>query len=92
MGSDKKKSKSCIADFDTSSLIYDGSKRFSISDAPNVIEPVYRSKKNYRKQLAAMVSEIDERQEIMNAQNQHGLLLVFRRWMQPAKTAPSSAC
>jgi PPK2 family polyphosphate:nucleotide phosphotransferase len=78
MGSDKKKSKSCIADFDTSSLIYDGDKRFSINDAPNVIEPVYHSKKNYRKQLAAMVSKIDERQEIMHAQNTHGLLLVFQ--------------
>lgn len=78
MGSDKKKSKDRIADFDTSSLIYNGDRRFSISDAPNLIDPVYSSKKNYRKQLAAMVSEIDERQEIMHAQNHHGLLLVFQ--------------
>lgn len=78
MGSDKKSSQKRIEEIDTSSLIYDGSQRFSISDAPNQIEPVYRSKKGYRKQLAAMVSDIDDLQEVMHAQNQRGLLLVFQ--------------
>lgn len=78
MGSDKKSSQQRYAEIDTSSLIYDGKARFSIDDAPNRIEPVYRSKKDYRKQLASMVSEIDALQEIMNAQNHQGLLLVFQ--------------
>jgi len=65
-------------DIDTSQLIYDGNKRFKISDVPNKIEPVYRSKKDYRKQLAKMVSEINDLQEIMQAQNHNGLLLVFQ--------------
>lgn len=75
MGSDKDSS---FEDIDTSSLIYDGSNKFSISDAPNLIDPVYRSKKDYRRQLKAMVAEIDALQEVMHAQNHHGLLLVFQ--------------
>lgn len=75
MGSDKDSS---FEDIDTSSLIYDGSNKFSIGDAPNLIDPVYRSKKDYRRQLKAMVAEIDALQEIMHAQNHHGLLLVFQ--------------
>jgi len=78
MGSDKKSSPSRFNDIDTTPLIYDGNKRFSIADAPNRIDPVYKSKKDYRKQLAAMVSEIDDLQEIMHAQNHQGLLLVFQ--------------
>ena len=78
MGSDKKSSQNRTAEIDTSSLIFDGTRPFSIADAPNQIEPVYRSKKDYRKQLATMVSEIDNLQEIMNAQNHQGLLLVFQ--------------
>lgn len=78
MGSDKKSPQGHFDDIDTAPLIYDGSKRFSITDAPNQIKSVYRSKKDYRKQLAAMVSQIDELQEIMNAQNHQGLLLVFQ--------------
>lgn len=62
----------------TEKFIYDGSKDFSIKKASNLITPVYSSKKDYRKQLAAMVSEIDELQAVMNAQNRHGLLLVFQ--------------
>ncbi len=78
MGSDKKKPHSRIDDINTAPLIYDGSTPFSISDAPNKIDPVYRSKKDYRRQLAEMVSQIDDLQEIMNAQNHQGLLLVFQ--------------
>lgn len=62
----------------TDEFIYDGSNKFSIKKASNKIAPVYSSKKDYRKQLAAMVKEIDELQAVMNAQNRHGLLLVFQ--------------
>lgn len=62
----------------TDKYIYNGDKKFSIKKADNNIAPLYTSKKDYRKQLAAMVSEIDELQAVMNAQNRHGLLLVFQ--------------
>lgn len=78
MGSGKKSKKSSYAEIDTGSLIYDGSKRFSIANTANEIDPVYQSKKHYRSQLAEMVSGIDELQEVMNAQNHHGVLLVFQ--------------
>jgi len=78
MGSVNKSLQNHFEDIETSSLIYDGKKQFSIKQAPNKIDPVYRSKKDYRKQLAAMVAEIDDLQEVMNAQNQQGLLLVFQ--------------
>lgn len=62
----------------TEKLIYDGSRKFSIDNVKNRIEPLYESKKDYRKQLAAMVKEIDGLQAVMNAQNRNGLLLVFQ--------------
>ena len=77
MGSEKKSS-SHFEDIDTSLLIYNGKKKFSIKQAPNKIDPVYHSKKDYRRQLAEMVAEIDDLQEVMNAQNHQGLLLVFQ--------------
>jgi len=60
------------------SLLYDGSRPFTIGDVSTSIEPVYDSKKDYRKKLKAIVREIDELQAIMNAQNRNGLLLVFQ--------------
>lgn len=63
---------------DTEDFIFKGGRRFSIDKAPNRIEPIYESKKDYRKQLSKMVKEIDELQAVMNAQNRQGLLLVFQ--------------
>ncbi len=74
-----KKSKSdTLSSSDTEKLIYDGSRKFSIDKVKNRIEPLYESKKDYRKQLATMVKEIDDLQAVMNAQNRYGLLLVFQ--------------
>ncbi len=74
------KKKDALPDWalDPADLIYDQPGHFSIADAPNTIEPLYKSKKDYRRQLAQMVERIDELQAIMNAQNRYGLLLVFQ--------------
>lgn len=63
---------------DTDAYLYDGSKPFALADVSTRIDPLYDSKKDYRKQLKAIVSEIDELQALMNAQNRYGLLLVFQ--------------
>lgn len=65
-------------DSDTDAYLYDGSKPFALADVSTRIDPLYDSKKDYRKQLKAIVSEIDELQALMNAQNRYGLLLVFQ--------------
>ena len=58
--------------------IIDGHKNFSIADAPTKIEPLYKSKKDYKKKLRSIVTRIDELMAIMYAQNRYGLLLVFQ--------------
>lgn len=73
-----KKKKDSDLSINPDSLIYDGSRQFSIADAPNRIGPAYSSKKDYKKQLREMVSNIDELQAVMNAQNRQGILLVFQ--------------
>ncbi len=62
----------------TDDLLYDGSRPFLMSEVSTRVEPLYESKKDYRKQLKAIVSEIDELQALMNAQNRYGVLLVFQ--------------
>ena len=74
----KKNSEIDTPNWPLSDLIYDGSQTFSIKDAPNEIEPLYDSKKDYRQKLRSMVKRIDELLEIMYAQNRYGLLLVFQ--------------
>ncbi len=77
----KKKNKrknDSIPEIDTSALLYDGRESFSLDNINTRIDPVYSSKSNYKSMLAAMVKRIDELQAIMNAQNRHGILLVFQ--------------
>ncbi len=66
------------SDWSISSFEFDGSNKFSIKKAPNKIEPLYDSKKDYKQKLRSIVKRIDELLEIMYAQNRHGLLLVFQ--------------
>ena len=67
-----------ISDSDIAIHKYDGGRSFSVSSAPNRVAPLYRSKKDYRKKLRSIVARIDDLMEVMNAQNRHGLLLVFQ--------------
>lgn len=55
-----------------------GSRPFSVATAPNSVEPLYTSKKDYKRKLESIVGRIDDLMEVMNAQNRHGLLLVFQ--------------
>ena len=64
---------SLITDFE-----FDGQSKFKIANAPNRVEPLYDSKKDYRQKLRSIVKRIDDILEIMNAQNRYGLLLVFQ--------------
>ena len=66
------------SDWPLSDYLVDGTSKFSISKAPTRIEPLYKSKKDYRKKLRSIVTRIDELIEIMYAQNRYGLLLVFQ--------------
>ncbi len=66
------------SDWSLSDYIVDGTEKFSIADAPTNIEPLYTSKKDYRKKLRSMVTRIDELLAVMYAQNRYGLLLVFQ--------------
>lgn len=45
---------------------------------PTRIQPVYESKKDYRKRLAAHVNELSELQHLHYASNRHALLLIFQ--------------
>ena len=66
------------SDWALSDYLVDGTSKFSIATAPTRIEPLYKSKKDYRKKLRSIVTRIDELIEIMYAQNRYGLLLVFQ--------------
>ncbi len=76
MAKKKKKDRNRTVNLDD--FIYDGSQAFSIADAPNRIDPVYSSKKDYKNSLRDMVEKIDELQAVMNAQDRRGILLVFQ--------------
>ena len=45
---------------------------------PTKIAPVYRSKKDYEKQLAEHVACLGERQKLLYAANSHALLIIFQ--------------
>lgn len=66
-------SESVISDFNCGC-----SRPFSVLTAPNSVEPLYTSKKDYKRKLRSIVGRIDDLMEVMNAQNRHGLLLVFQ--------------
>jgi len=66
------------SDWTVADYRYDSCNTFSIESGCNQIEPLYSSKKEYKKKLRSIVSRIDDLLEIMYAQNRYGLLLVFQ--------------
>ena len=74
----KNKSKPDTSQWTVTDYRCDSCNTFSIDSAPNQIEPLYSSKKEYRKKLRSIVSRIDDLLEVMYAQNRYGLLLVFQ--------------
>ena len=53
-------------------------KKVKLGDWPTRIEPVYRSKKDYEKQLAEHVACLGERQKKLYAANSRALLVIFQ--------------
>jgi len=74
----KKNSPINTSNWSLADYTFDGTRDFSISAAPTSVEPLYDSKKDYKKKLRSIVGRIDELLEIMYAQNRYGLLLVFQ--------------
>lgn len=62
----------------TDSFKYDGSHRANISEFPKSVELNYENKKDYKKQLKEITSEIDRLQNIMYAHNKYGMLVIFQ--------------
>jgi hypothetical protein len=56
---------------------------------PTLIDPVYKSKARYEQLLEEHVEQLSAMQQLHYSTNRHALLLIFRRWMRPEKTAPS---
>ncbi|MBA3891106.1 MAG: polyphosphate kinase 2 family protein [Gemmatimonadaceae bacterium] len=50
----------------------------TLGEWPTRIEPLYESKKQYKAQLSAQVTELSELQRLLHADNRHALLLVFQ--------------
>jgi len=53
-------------------------KKIKLDDWPTEIEPVYRSKKDYEKQLGEHVACLGERQKLLYAADSHALLVIFQ--------------
>ncbi|MEJ6643149.1 MAG: polyphosphate kinase 2 family protein [Akkermansiaceae bacterium] len=56
----------------------DGKSPLKLSGFPNKIDPLYKDKKDYSKQLGRLTEEIDELQQMMSANDHDSLLLVFQ--------------
>ena len=53
-------------------------KKLRLDDWPTRIDPLYRSKQDYRKQLAAQVDELSALQQLLYADDRYALLLIFQ--------------
>ncbi len=46
---------------------------------PTIVDPVYKSKKQYQKLLEEHVAELSSQQQLLYASNRHAVLLIFAR-------------
>jgi PPK2 family polyphosphate:nucleotide phosphotransferase len=49
-----------------------------LSQRPTLIEPLYTSKKNYKKKLKKQIHKMSELQRLLYASNEHSLLIIFQ--------------
>jgi hypothetical protein len=56
---------------------------------PTTVKPFYESKKHYRELLVEHVQKLSALQGLFYASNRYALLVIFRQWTRPARTAPS---
>lgn len=64
--------------YDVERFIYDGSRRFNIKKTKTDVDALYDGKDDYQQQLQALTEHIDQRQEIMYAQDRYAMLTVFQ--------------
>jgi len=50
----------------------------SLKTWPTLIDPIYTSKKNYKKILAHHIDDLSEMQELLYASNRYAILLIFQ--------------
>jgi len=49
-----------------------------LSQRPTLIEPLYKSKKHYKKQLKKQIHKMSDLQRLLYAANEHSLLIIFQ--------------
>lgn len=67
-----------MASIQSNQFKYDGSHKVNISEFPTSIELNYTDKKDFKKQLKDITSDIDDLQNIMYAHNKYGMLVIFQ--------------
>ncbi len=65
-------------ELDLTQFRHSGEKEFRIADAATQLAPLYKNKKDYKKQLKSYRSEINALQNTMYAHNRYGALILFQ--------------
>ena len=53
-------------------------KKVELKKWPTVVDPVYKSKKHYKKLLDEHVEQLSAQQQLLYADNRHAILLIFQ--------------
>jgi PPK2 family polyphosphate:nucleotide phosphotransferase len=64
--------------FTTKRFRYDGKKPFVLVDTPTLIDPLYTNEADFNRQLDDLSARMDQAQNVMHADGQYGLLVVFQ--------------
>jgi PPK2 family polyphosphate:nucleotide phosphotransferase len=64
--------------FTTKTFRYDGKKPFASADTPTLIDPLYTDEADFNQQLDDLSARMDQAQNVMHADGQYGLLVVFQ--------------
>ena len=65
-------------DIDAQRFCFKGHGRIGLDRLPTEVDPVYRSKQDYRDILGRHVARLSERQQVLFASNSHAVLLIFQ--------------
>lgn len=65
-------------DIDAQRFCFNRDGRISLERLPTEVDPVYRSKQDYRDILDRHVARLSERQQVLFASNSHAVLLIFQ--------------
>jgi polyphosphate kinase 2 (PPK2 family) len=61
----------------------------NLKNWPTKVDPVYKSKEQYKKLLEEHVEQLSSQQQLHYASDRHAVLLIFQARMRPERTAPS---